>query len=248
MLRITLLSVAAAQRAFDELTLDVVIPSFNSLADTQNTINTAFNSSINTLNAEINTKADASAVLSKTNTTQFVPTSDYQPATKRYVDLNVISGGVPQTRTINGYPLTSDVVLNAADVSALSTADAAAIVPVMNGIASPGELTSYARADHVHPSDLAKLDVPERITSGTSITLEGNKEYVLTNVSALTLTYPIGNFECWLKLTTSASGAVTITLPASSYIGNAPSFANGETWEMSIKDAVVIAQKVGDGQ
>lgn len=87
-----------------------------------------------------------------------------------------------------------------------------------------------------------------QVTTGTNITLADNTEYRLTDVSTLTLNYPSGDFECWLKLTFAESGSITVTLPTGTkYIGNAPSFANGETWEMSIKDGVVIAQKVGDG-
>nr|DAL49646.1 MAG TPA_asm: hypothetical protein [Caudoviricetes sp.] len=87
-----------------------------------------------------------------------------------------------------------------------------------------------------------------QVVTGTNITLADNTEYRLENVTTLTLAYPTGNFECWLKLTFAESGSITVTLPAGTkYIGNAPSFANGETWEMSIKDGVVIAQKVGDG-
>ena len=83
---------------------------------------------------------------------------------------------------------------------------------------------------------------------GSNITLEDNTEYRLTNVTTLNLTYPTDNFECWMRLTFAASGNVTVTLPAGTkYIGTAPDFKNGETWEMSIKDGVVIAQKVGDG-
>ncbi|MEA4973745.1 MAG: hypothetical protein VB119_11350 [Candidatus Metalachnospira sp.] len=240
------LSVAAAQRAFDELALDVVIPAFNSLVNTQNTINTDVDSSISSLTSSVQSKANASAVLSKSNTDAFTPTSDYQPATKRYVDLNVISGGVPQTRTVNGYPLSSDVLLNAADVGALSVNNASGTTPSMNGTGTSGTSINYARADHIHPKDTSKLDVPERITTGTSITLVNNKEYVLTDVSTLTIAYPSGNFECWLKITTAASGTVTVTLPTSSYIGHAPTFSNSETWELSIKDSVIVAQRVGD--
>lgn len=83
----------------------------------------------------------------------------------------------------------------------------------------------------------------DTITSGTEITLADNTEYRLEDVSTLTLTYPEGNFEAWIRLTTAAEGAITITLPTSSYIGDAPSFGNGETWEISIKDGVVIAGK-----
>ncbi len=90
--------------------------------------------------------------------------------------------------------------------------------------------------------------VSAQVTSGTTIALADNTEYRLTDLTTLTLTYPAGSFECWLKLTFAASGSVTVTLPTGTkYIGSSPSFANGETWEMSIKDGVVVAQKVGDG-
>lgn len=90
--------------------------------------------------------------------------------------------------------------------------------------------------------------VSTKVATGSNIALADNTEYRLTDVTTLTLTYPTGDFECWMRLTFAESGDITVTLPTGTrYIGNAPSFANGETWEMSIKDGVVIAQKVGDG-
>lgn len=90
--------------------------------------------------------------------------------------------------------------------------------------------------------------VSAQVTTGSNITLADNTEYRLTDVTTLTLTYPTGNFECWMRLSFAASGDITVTLPADTkYIGTAPDFKNGETWELSFKDGVVIAQKVGDG-
>ena len=90
--------------------------------------------------------------------------------------------------------------------------------------------------------------VTKKVIKGTNITLADNTEYRLTDVTTLTLTYPTGNFECWMRMTFAASGDATVTLPTGTkYIGTTPDFKNGETWEMSIKDGVVIAQKVGDG-
>lgn len=84
--------------------------------------------------------------------------------------------------------------------------------------------------------------------TGSNITLADNTEYRLTNVTILTLTYPTGNFECWMRLNFAASGNVTVTLPAGTgYIGTAPDFKNGETWELSFKDKILAAQKVGEG-
>ena len=86
---------------------------------------------------------------------------------------------------------------------------------------------------------------PSQVTSGTSITLADNTEYRLTDVTELTITYPNGNFECWMRLAFAAEGTITVTLPATTqYIGTTPTFANGETWELSIKDGVVVAGKV----
>lgn len=83
---------------------------------------------------------------------------------------------------------------------------------------------------------------------GSNMFLGDNTEYRLTDVTTLTLTYPTSNFECWMRLTFAESGNVTVTLPTGTrYIGNAPSFANGETWELSFKDKVLAAQKVGEG-
>ena len=85
-------------------------------------------------------------------------------------------------------------------------------------------------------------------TAGENITLDDNTEYRLDNVTTLTLTYPTSLFECWMRLTFAESGNITVTLPADTkYIGTAPDFKNGETWELSFKDKVLAAQKVGEG-
>ena len=90
--------------------------------------------------------------------------------------------------------------------------------------------------------------IAQKISEGPYITLADNTEYRLTDVSALTLTYPTGDFESWMRLTFAASGNITVTLPADTkYIGTAPDFKNGETWELSFKDKVLAAQKVGEG-
>lgn len=90
--------------------------------------------------------------------------------------------------------------------------------------------------------------VSTKVVTGTEITLADNTEYRLTDVTTLTLTYPTGDFECWMRLTFAVSGTITVTLPAETkYIGTAPDFKNGEIWELSFKDKVLAAQKVGEG-
>lgn len=83
---------------------------------------------------------------------------------------------------------------------------------------------------------------------GSNVTLEDNTEYRLTYVTTLNLTYPTGNFECWMRLSFVANGEATVTLPVDTkYLGAVPNFKKGETWELSFKDKVLAAQKVGDG-
>lgn len=90
--------------------------------------------------------------------------------------------------------------------------------------------------------------IAQKISEGLYITLADNTEYRLTDVLTLRLSYPTGDFECWMRLTFAASGNITVTLPAETkYIGTAPDFKNGETWELSFKDKVLAAQKVGEG-
>ena len=92
------------------------------------------------------------------------------------------------------------------------------------------------------------LITPQKISEGSNITLADNTEYRLTDVTTLNLSYPEGAFESWMRLTFAASGTITVTLPADTkYIGTAPDFKNGETWELSFKDKVLAAQKVGEG-
>lgn len=86
-------------------------------------------------------------------------------------------------------------------------------------------------------------------TAQVSATLADNAEYRMTGLQTLTVQYPEdAKFECWMRLSFAASGDITVTLPAGTgYIGTAPDFHNGETWELSFKDKILAAQKVGDG-
>jgi hypothetical protein len=89
--------------------------------------------------------------------------------------------------------------------------------------------------------------VSAQVATGSNITLADNTEYRLTDVTTLSLSYPTGKFECWMRLTFAASGNITVTLPTDTeYLGATPNFKNGETWELSFKDKVLAAKKVGD--
>lgn len=83
--------------------------------------------------------------------------------------------------------------------------------------------------------------------SGTiTRTLANFTEYRFTNVTSLTLSYPSGNFECWIRMTVRTGGTATVSFPSgTTYIGNIPeSFEAGKTYEISIKDKIVIISEV----
>lgn len=89
--------------------------------------------------------------------------------------------------------------------------------------------------------------ISEVTGSGTiSRTLADMTEYRYTNVTRLTLSYPSGNFECWIRITVRTSGTATVSFPSgTTYIGNVPtSFEAGKTYEISIKDKIVVIAEV----
>lgn len=113
----------------------------------------------------------------------------------------------------------------------------------------PGSDANVTKANVITALGYTPEAVSTQVTTGSNITLADNTEYRLADVTTLTLTYPIGDFECWLRLSFATSGTITVTLPADTkYIGTAPDLSkNGETWELSFKDKVLAAQKVGEG-
>ena len=111
----------------------------------------------------------------------------------------------------------------------------------------PGSDANVTKANVVTALGYTPQAVSTKVATGTEIILADNTEYRLTDVSTLTLTYPTGNFECWMHLSFAASENITVTLPADTeYLGATPNFKNGETWELSFKDKVLAAKKVGD--
>ena len=114
------------------------------------------------------------------------------------------------------------------------------------------EYSYYWRVNYIEvvtPSDVAnKADKTERYSyySISHIELCDNSEYTIDEVSNLSITYPEGNFLCSLTFTTASSGVVEVKLPVGSkFIGEKLTFDNGETWELSIKNGVVVGGAVG---
>lgn len=78
-------------------------------------------------------------------------------------------------------------------------------------------------------------------TDGETLTVSDNTAYVADGaISTLTIEYPDTDFLCSFEFTTADEGDITITFPESKYIGEVPTFKNGETWELSIKNGIVV--------
>ena len=136
-----------------------------------------------------------------------------------------------------------DTIL-AADVNAL----AAAIIALENASVKVHASThATGGGDVLTPAQIGAAASVSIITpsGGTvNLTLEDNTEYRFSSaVTSLTLTFPTGNFDCWLKFTTGSS--ITVTFPSgTTYVGGAPTFEASKTYEMSIKDGSVICAEV----
>lgn len=112
------------------------------------------------------------------------------------------------------------------------------------------ELNKKASLSDITPEAIGAKAVSTKVDTGTSLSMNDNTEYRLTNVTTLTLYAPYQQtqYECWFRLTFADTGTITVSFPTGmKYIGSAPDFNNGESWEISVKDGVVIAQKIGDG-
>ena len=110
----------------------------------------------------------------------------------------------------------------------------------------PGSDANVTKANVITALGYTPEAVSAQVSTGTEITLADNTEYRLADVTTLSLSYPTGKFECWMRLTFAASGNITVTLPADTeYLGATPNFKNGETWELSFKDKVLAAKKTG---
>ena len=79
------------------------------------------------------------------------------------------------------------------------------------------------------------------VSNGNTYTLADNTEYRGVNIETITFKNPIGDFECWIRLTTASSG--TIDIQFDNDIISEPEIGNDETWEFSVKDGVILAIK-----
>lgn len=170
---------------------------------------------------------------------------------------------VPKTLTINGIPLTNNFSLTCEDIGAyeydedlgipkydlsravqasLAKADSAVQI-VEQEFSADSENAQSGKAVSEAISEKADKTKVIPFTGGT-VYLEDNAIFVGDNVSNLNAIAPQGDFDCLIKITTATSGNISIILPISKYIGTPPVISNGETWEISISNGVVVAGKV----
>ena len=111
------------------------------------------------------------------------------------------------------------------------------ITKVSNGIASSKAVYTALQ------SKAGKVNTVT-LENGAELTLADNTEYYGTSILNLTLNYPQENFECYISFDIPTEGTINISLDQSKYIGTLPNFTNGKSYEISIKNGVVICGEV----
>lgn len=137
-----------------------------------------------------------------------------------------VSGKADAATTLAGYGITDAYTKTQVDSMIPSVPSAYTSNPEMDGTASPGSSTAWARGDHVHPHDSTKADV-SAIPTKTSD---------LTNDSGFITSAPVTSVN-------GQTGAVTISVPTktsdltndSGFLTSAPvASVNGQTGAVSL--------------
>lgn len=109
-------------------------------------------------------------------------------------------------------------------------------------VAAPEEENDAATKGYV---DNLTLTAKKEISNDAAIICENNTDYEGDNINNLFIYYPDSDFICSLFFTTAAEGDINIAFPeGTKFIGTAPTFSNNETWELNIKNGVVVGGKV----
>ena len=157
-----------------------------------------------------------------------------------------VSGKADAATTLAGYGITDAYTKTQVDGMIPSVPSVYTSNPEMDGTASPGSSTAWARGDHVHPHDSTKADV-SAIPTKTSD---------LTNDSGFITSAPVTSVN-------GQTGAVTISVPTktsdltndSGYITSVPvQSVNGQTGAVSLDasdvgalpDTTAIPSKTSD--
>lgn len=122
--------------------------------------------------------------------------------------------------------------------NSISTETQAAITGLIKG-AGGYAAQAVPGTDYAMPA--AKLAVSD---ASANISLADNTEYRFsTSLTALTVVFPSGDFEAWLRFT--AGNGFALNMPSTvRYIGSVPTFSENSVYEMSIKDGVAVIVQV----
>jgi hypothetical protein len=183
-----------------------------------------------------------------------------------------INGAYSKALPLGGGTLTGALILAGDPASALQPVTlqyfngnipgGASALPIMNGAAAVGTAVTWARADHVHPSDTSRLSTSgaQTITGGFQITpynigaiaspmtpnpLVGNYQYG-TNNSAITINVPAVDCAMDILVTNGASaGAITFSgFSVGASVGDALTTTNGNKFIVSIRRINAISTYV----
>ena len=138
----------------------------------------------------------------------------------------------------NYYSLASKIT---AQILGVSDIDGTSPIRIIN-VADPKNDLDVTNKQYV---DRAVKPQKQTFTNGETITVTDNTEYIADGkITNLTIIYPETDFICSFNFTLASEGVIEIVLPDSKYIGSAPTFTNGDTWELNIKNKVVVGGKV----
>jgi hypothetical protein len=80
--------------------------------------------------------------------------------------------------------------------------------------------------------------------TGGAVTIADNTIYTFTGVTSMAVTFPTGDYECLMDITTG-TGTITITFPAGTkYLSEAPTFEASKRYEISIRNGIVGVAEV----
>ena len=124
--------------------------------------------------------------------------------------------------------------------------------PVMDGPASPGSATTYARSDHVHPKDTSKLDIPENSgtagqvltkTASGSIwqTQSSGGEIIAAASNSYSVTLYANSWTTQEQLIATPTGA-EITSTSDGVLGLSPNATAAQVEAFQLAKIIVISQ------
>jgi hypothetical protein len=183
-----------------------------------------------------------------------------------------VNGAWGKALPLGGGTLTGALTLSADPASALQPVTlqyfngnipgGSSLLPIMNGAAAIGTAVTWARADHVHPTDTSRLATAgsQTITGGFALTpynigtiagsmtpnpLVGNYQYG-TNNSAITINVPTVDCAMDILVTNGASaGAIAFSgFSVGASVGDALTTTNGNKFIVSIRRINAISTYV----